>query len=56
MTSYTLLIRKKVTKMVSCCIIWNLTTKPMPTFQVGDRMKAKLIELRFRCHMPATRP
>ena len=21
---------------------------------VGDRIKAKLIELRFRCHMPAT--
>ena len=26
----------------------------MPTFWVGDRIKAKTIELRFRCHMAAT--
>ena len=31
----------------------KLTTKPMLTFWVGE---AELIELRFRCHMPATRP
>ena len=23
---------KDVTKMVSCCIVFNLTTKPMPNF------------------------
>ena len=28
----TLLICRKVTKVVCCCIICNLTTKPMPTF------------------------
>ena len=50
---YTLLIWKKVTKMVSCCIVYNETTKPLWTFLVGDQIKAKLIELRFRCHMPA---
>ena len=33
-----------------------LTTKPMPTFWAGDPIKTKLIELRFRCHMPATKP
>ena len=46
---------KKFTKEVSCSIICNLTPKPMPTFWVGDQIKAKLIELRFRCHMPGTR-
>ena len=39
--------------MVDCCIVLKLTTKPMLTFGAG---KAELIELRFRCHMPATRP
>ena len=33
---YTLLIWKKVTKMVSCCIVFNLITKPIPTFWVND--------------------
>ena len=40
---------KKVTKIVGCCIVFKLTTKPMLTFWVG---KAEPIELRFRCHMP----
>ena len=36
----------------------NLTFKPLnhAYFWVGDRIRAKLFELRFRCHMPATRP
>ena len=46
------LIWKKVTKMVGCDIVFKLTTKPMLFFWVG---KAKLIELRFRRHIPATR-
>ena len=44
---------KKVTKMGGCYIVLKLITKPMLTFYVG---KAELIELHFRCHMPATRP
>ena len=43
---------KKVTKMVVCCIVLKLTTKLMLNVWVG---KAELTELRFRCHMPATR-
>ena len=43
---------KKVAKMVDCNIVLKLTTKLMLTFWVG---KVELIELRFRCHMPATR-
>ena len=42
--------------LASCCIVCNVTTKPIPTFVVGDRIKAKLIELWFRSHMLATRP
>ena len=38
-------------KVVSRCIVFNLTTKPTLTFWAGDQIKAKLIELRFRCHM-----
>ena len=51
---------KRSLKWYSCCIICNLanclTAKPMPTLLVDDRIKAKLIELRFRCHIPANRP
>ena len=43
---------KNATKMVGCCIAFKLTTKLMLTFWVG---KAQLIELRFRCPMPATK-
>ena len=42
--------------MVRCCIVYNLTIKLMPTIWVDDRIKAKLIELRFKFHMQATRP
>ena len=45
----------KVTKVVSCCIIYSLTTKSMMT-STGDQIIAKLIELRFKNHMPDTRP
>ena len=41
--------------MVSCGIVCNLNTKPIPTFYIGDRIKAKLTELRFKCRMQATR-
>ena len=44
---------KKFTKMVGCCIVLKLTTEPMLTFWVGE---AEMIELSFRCHMPAIRP
>ena len=37
--------------MVRCCIVYNLTIKLMPTIWVDDRIKAKLIELRFKFHM-----
>ena len=46
---YTTLIWKKVIKVFSCCIICNLTIKPMPNFWVGDRVKDKITKLRFRC-------
>ena len=48
--------KKKLTKVVSCCIIGYLTTKLMSNFYVGDQIKAKLIELPFRCHIPVTGP
>ena len=35
---YTLFIWEKVTKVVSCYIISNLTTIPMPKFWVGNRI------------------
>ena len=42
--------------MISGCIVCNLTTKHMPNFWlVNGRIEDKLIELHFRCHMPATR-
>ena len=34
---------KKVTKVVSCCIVCNLTTKPKQNFCVGGRIKDKLL-------------
>ena len=37
---YILLIWKKVTKMASCCIICNLTTKSMPAFWAGDKIQS----------------
>ena len=39
--------------MVGCSIVLKLTTKAMLAFWVGE---AELIELRFRGHMPATKP
>ena len=40
-------MKKNVTKMVSCCIVYNVTTKnPCQHFElVNDQIKAKLIEL-----------
>ena len=44
---------KKITKVVSCCIICDLITKSMPCF---DEIKDKVVELHFKCDMAATRP
>ena len=46
---YTTLIWKKVIKVVSCCVMYNLTIMPMSFFWVGVRVKDKLTKLRFRC-------
>ena len=41
---YSIFTRKKIIKMVCCCIVCSLKTKPISTFGVGDRIKAKPME------------
>ena len=48
------LILKEVTKEVSYYIIFNFTANLMPTFWVGDRIKAKVTKPHFKCHIPAS--
>ena len=42
--NYTLLIWKKVTKIVRGCVVCNLTTKRMPTFSVVDSYNKQMRE------------